>query len=75
MKLYMAPGACSLSPHIALREAGANFDMVRVNLMEKKLPDGGDFLAVNPKGQVPALELDDEHFIHLARLPKPCFPL
>jgi len=59
MKLYMAPGACSLCPHIALREAGAKFDLVRVNLQEKKLPDGGDYLAVSPKGQVPVLELDD----------------
>ena len=40
MKLYMSPGACSLCPHIALREAGATFDLVKVNLMEKKLPDG-----------------------------------
>ena len=59
MKLYMSPGACSLCPHIALREAGATFDLVKVNLMEKKLPDGSDYLAVSPKGQVPVLELDD----------------
>lgn len=59
MKLYMSPGACSLCPHIALREAGAKFDLIKVNLQEKKLPDGGDYLAVSPKGQVPVLELDD----------------
>jgi glutathione S-transferase len=59
MKLYMVPGSCSLSPHIALREAGAEFELVRVNLQEKKLPDGGDYLAVSPKGQVPVLELDN----------------
>lgn len=59
MKLYMSPGSCSLCPHIALREAGAEFDLIRVNLQEKKLPDGGDYLAVNPKGQVPVLEVDD----------------
>ncbi len=59
MKLYMSPGACSLCPHIALREAGAEFELVRVNLQEKKLPDGADYLSVNPKGQVPVLELDD----------------
>lgn len=59
MKLYMSPGACSLCPHIALREAGAAFDLIRVNLQEKKLEDGSDYLAVSPKGQVPVLELDD----------------
>ena len=59
MKLYMSPGSCSLSPHIALREAGAAFELVRVDLREKKLPDGGDYLAVSAKGQVPVLELDD----------------
>ena len=41
MKLYFSPGACSLCPHIALREADADFELVRVNLPEKKLPDGG----------------------------------
>jgi glutathione S-transferase len=59
MKLYMRPGACSLSSHIALREAGATFELIEVDLQEKKLPGGGDYLAVNPKGQVPVLELDD----------------
>lgn len=59
LKLYYTPGACSLSPHIALREAGLPFDLVRVDLASKKLADGGDFLAVNPKGYVPALGLDD----------------
>lgn len=59
MKLYFAPGACSLSPHIVLREAGQNFDLVQVDLREKKMKDGGDFLQVNPKGQVPVLETDD----------------
>src|SRR6478672_8736517 len=55
--LYYAPGACSLSPSIAMREAGIEFDLVRVDLRAKKLPDGGDYLAVNPKGYVPALRL------------------
>jgi len=59
MKLYYCPGSCSLCPDIVLREAGAAFDLVKVNLQEKKLPDGSDYLAVNPKGQVPALVLDD----------------
>jgi glutathione S-transferase len=59
MKLYYSPGACSLSPHIALREAGTTFDLVLASTRTKKLPDGSDFLGVNPKGQVPVLELDD----------------
>ncbi len=58
-KLYYSPGACSLSAHIALREADLPFTLALANLKIKKLADGGDFLAVNPKGQVPVLELDD----------------
>lgn len=58
MKLYYSPGACSLSPHIALREAGLPFDLVKVDLKAKTLADGGDYKAVNAKGQVPALALD-----------------
>jgi glutathione S-transferase len=57
--LYYSPGACSLSPHIALREAGLPFDMVRVTMSTKDLEGGGSLLAVNPKGQVPTLRLDD----------------
>lgn len=59
MKLYYSPGAGSLSPHIALRETGASFDLVLASTRTKKLPDGSDFLGINPKGQVPVLELDD----------------
>lgn len=59
MKLYYSPGACSLSPHIALREAGLNFDLVKVDLKTKETADGGDYRRVNPKGYVPALVLDD----------------
>jgi len=59
MKLYYKPGACSLSPHIVLREAGLPFDLVKVDLVTKTLPDGSDFRAVNPKGQVPTLALDE----------------
>ena len=59
MKLYFAPGACSLSPHIVLREAGQNPELIQVNLQEKKTKDGGDFTKINPKGQVPVLQTDD----------------
>ncbi len=59
MKLYYAPGACSLSPHIALLEAGLPYDLVKVDLRAKKLENGDDYLQVNPKGQVPALGLDN----------------
>jgi glutathione S-transferase len=55
--LYFSPGACSLSPHIALRESGLTFDAQQVDLKTKQLKSGGDFLAVNPKGQVPTLKL------------------
>ncbi len=57
-KLYYSPGACSLSPHIALREAGLPFELVMASTKTKKLADGSDYLAINPKGQVPLLELD-----------------
>jgi glutathione S-transferase len=59
MKLYYSPGACSLSPHIALLEAGLPYDLVKVDLKAKKLENGDDFLKINPKGQVPALGLDN----------------
>ena len=58
MKLYISPGACSLSPHIVLREAGIPFDIETVDLGTKRTKSGNDFKAVNPKGQVPALELE-----------------
>ena len=59
MKLYLAPGACSLSPHIVLRELDLPFDVEVVTLGTRRTASGGDFLAINPKGYVPALELDD----------------
>ena len=63
MKLYYAPGACSLSPHIALLEAGLPYDLVKVDLRAKKLENGDDYLKVNPKGQVPALALDSGELV------------
>jgi glutathione S-transferase len=57
MKLYYSPGACSLSPHIVLREAGLPVELVKVDLAAKKLDDGGDYFAINPKGYVPAIVL------------------
>lgn len=59
MKLYFTPGACSLSPHIALREAGLPFDIDQVDLANKQTKSGTDFRTINPKGYVPALQLDD----------------
>ena len=59
MKLYYTPGACSLSPHIALREAGLQFETEEVDLGNKKTKSGTDYRAVNPKGSVPALQLDN----------------
>lgn len=58
MKLYYARGACSLSSHICLREAGATFDLVRVDTKTKLTEAGADFRTVNPNGYVPVLELD-----------------
>ena len=63
MKLYYSPGACSLSPHIALCEAGLPYDLVKVDLKAKKLENGDDYLKVNPKGQVPALALDSGELV------------
>jgi glutathione S-transferase len=58
MKLYFTPGACSLNPHIMLREAGLKFDLEKVNLGTHKTEKGADFYGINPKGYVPALQLD-----------------
>ncbi len=58
MKLYFAPGACSLSPHIVLEEASIVADTEQVNNQEKKTKSGADYWRINPKGQVPALQLD-----------------
>jgi glutathione S-transferase len=58
MKLFYSPGACSLSPHIVLRETGLPHELVRVDLRAKKTADGGDYWAINPAGSVPTLQLD-----------------
>lgn len=63
MKLYYSPGACSLSPHIALLEAGLPYELVKVDLRAKKLENGDDYLKVNPKGQVPALQLESGELV------------
>lgn len=59
MKLYYAPGACSLADHVALIETGERFDIEKVDLKAKRTESGADFNAINPKGYVPALELED----------------
>lgn len=59
MKLYYFPGACSIAPHIVAREAGIALELEKVDLGSKRTATGEDYLAVNPKGYVPALRLDD----------------
>ena len=59
MKLYYSPGACSLAPHIVARELGLAIELVEVDLGTHRLKDGRDYHAINPRGYVPALQLDD----------------
>jgi glutathione S-transferase len=63
MKLYYAPGACSMAPHIVAREAGIPVDLIKVDIPNKKTADGGDYWKINPKGYVPTLQLDDGQVI------------
>lgn len=63
MKLYYSPGACSLSDHIALLEGGFEFELERVDLRQKITEAGADFMAINPKGYVPALLLDSGEMV------------
>jgi glutathione S-transferase len=63
MKLYYAPGACSLADHIALLEADMKVDLVKVNLKTHTLDDGRSYRDINPKGYVPAIELDDAELL------------
>lgn len=63
MKLFYAPGVCSLSPHIALREAGLEFELQRVDTKTKAMEGGGDYREINPKGYVPYLQLDDGSYL------------
>jgi glutathione S-transferase len=59
MKLYYAPGACSLSPHIVARELGIEIDLEKIDNKTKRTASGADYLTINPKGYVPVIELDD----------------
>jgi len=63
MKLYYSPGACSLAPHIILRELGLKFDLTNVDLMTKKIETGEDFCQINPRGLVPVMQFENEDIL------------
>jgi glutathione S-transferase len=68
MKLYYSPGACSLAPHIVAREAGIATDLIKVDLATHKTEQGEDYYAINPRGYVPALDVDGEVHTEVAAL-------
>jgi glutathione S-transferase len=68
MKLYYSPDACSLAPHIVAREAGLPLDLVKVDLRAHKTETGEDYFTINPRGYVPALEIDGELHTEVAAL-------
>src|SRR5215204_145760 len=68
MKLYYSPGACSLAPHIVAREAGLAIDLVKVDLATHRTENGADYFAINPRGYVPALEIEGETHTEVAAL-------
>ncbi len=63
LKLYYSPGACSLASHIALRESGLEFGLVKVDLMTKKTETGGDYLSLSKRGKVPALDIGEAELL------------
>lgn len=63
MNLFYMPGACSLAPHIALREAGLPFSLTEVDYRTRQTPDGSDYFGINPKQSVPALLLDNRELL------------
>src|SRR5687768_17474108 len=67
MKLFYSPGACSLAPHVALREIGAGFELVRVSVADKE-NFAPHFLRINPRARVPALEIDGEIYTEVPAL-------
>ena len=74
MKLFYASGACSLSPHIVAREAGIELELQKVDLKSKTMSVEGDYLALNPKGYVPALQLDNGELLTEGAAIKPAEP-